>query len=351
MRKITLAFLLVGCLSTQISAQLDIHFSQFYAAPLTLNPAMTGVMNCQQRIGVNYRNQWASVLRDKAFQTVNAEFDGKATVGRYDYFGYGLDLFTDQAGSLNFRNSDINGSFSYAKRMGGYRDRASYLVAGARVGLANHAVNIQDAHWGSQNDAGSFNPNLPSGEPSFGRDNFLFLDISAGVMWFSVFDANNNFFIGAAYDHLNRPNVSFTGGALAVTKPLDSKITIHAGGEFKTNDRISLLPGIVTFFQGKSMEVNGGTSVRFLMGSSKRSNEALQFGAWTRIANRFDSGVLVDAIILSTRFDYNDTSIGFSYDINMSQLKAASNGNGGFEFSLIYKFCGRESRDVYCPNF
>ena len=351
MRKIILAFVILSCLSTQISAQLDIHFSQFYAAPLTLNPAMTGVMNCQQRIGLNYRNQWASVLRDKAYQTVNAEFDGKATVGRYDYFGYGVDLFTDQAGSLNFRQSDVAASFSYAKRMSGYRSRASYLVAGARIGLDNHAVNVQDAHWGSQNNNGVFDGNINSGETSFGRDSYLFLDVSAGLMWFTVIDENTNYFFGAAYDHLNRPNVSFTGGTTAVSKPLDSKITLHAGGEFRTNDRISLLPGIVTFIQGKAMEINGGTSVRFLMGSSKRSTEALQFGGWVRLVNNNNSGIGTDAIILSTRFDYNNTSIGFSYDINTSQLKTASNGNGGFEFSLIYKFCGRESRDVYCPNF
>ena len=31
----------------------DIHFSQFYSSPLNLNPALTGVMNCNQRVVAN----------------------------------------------------------------------------------------------------------------------------------------------------------------------------------------------------------------------------------------------------------------------------------------------------------
>ena len=49
---------------------------------------------------------------------------------------------------------------------------------------------------------------------------------------------------------------------------------------------------------------------------------------------------------------YNDNwGIGFSYDVNVSTLKKASNSNGAFEFSLLYKICGPEYRGVYCPEF
>ncbi|MBL7794138.1 MAG: hypothetical protein JNK77_17545, partial [Saprospiraceae bacterium] len=44
-------------------------------------------------------------------------------------------------------------------------------------------------------------------------------------------------------------------------------------------------------------------------------------------------------------------TLGFSYDINVSPLRPASNSNGGFEFALQYKICGPERRGVYCPNF
>jgi type IX secretion system PorP/SprF family membrane protein len=346
MKKFQLLFLF--CFMSLMAMAQDIHFSQFYMAPVNLNPAMTGLMNCSQRISGNYRNQWASVLRDKAFQTYNVTYDTRIPVGRNDYIGIGGSIWGDKAGSLNFRTNQVTGAFSYSKKMGGYRNKSHYLVMGADVGLGQRGVNLQDARWGSQNNGGVYDPTLPSNETVFQRDNFVYADVSAGLLWFTVFDESNNFYIGGAYDHINRANQSFTNGKFV---PLPSKFTIHAGGEFEIKDRISLLPGALTFIQGPYMEINGGTSIRFLLGGSKRSTEALQFGGWARIGNKTGGGMLMDAIILSTRFDYQNFSLGFSYDLNTSALKAASRSNGGFEFAMLYKICGPEKRNVYCPNF
>jgi type IX secretion system PorP/SprF family membrane protein len=194
MKKISILILALT-LSMAANAQ-DIHFSQFYMAPLNLNPAMTGVMNCQQRISGNYRNQWASVLRDKAFQTYQVAYDSKIPVGRYDYIGVGGSLWGDKAGSLNFRTTQLSLDFSYAKKMGGYRKQASYLVMGAELGLAQRGLNTGAAQWGTQNNNGVFDPTIPSGENLFSRDNFMFADVTAGLMWFSVLNDNTNFFIG-----------------------------------------------------------------------------------------------------------------------------------------------------------
>jgi type IX secretion system PorP/SprF family membrane protein len=353
MRKFHLLILL-GFLSLTASAQ-DIHFSQFYAAPVELNPALTGVMNCNQRLSLNYRNQWASVLRSNAFQTYNASYDTRIPVGRYDYIGIGGSAWGDQAGSLNLHTYQLKGSFSFSKKMGGTRKKSHYLSAGVDVGLGSRGIDMGLAQWGNQNQNGVFNKDLPSLETIFTqsqRENFIYPDVSAGLLWFSVFDQNNNLYVGGAYDHINRPNVSFQDAGKPVI--LNSKFTLHAGGEFLMHDRMSLLPGIVTFLQGPYMQINGGTSLRFLMGSGRNSTESLQFGLWTRLGNRTElagGGILMDALILSTRFDYQNFSIGFSYDLNMSSLNTASKGNGGFEFSMLYKICGPERRSVYCPNF
>ena len=50
----------------------DPQFTQFYAAPVYLNPAFTGLTD-NHRIAVNYRNQWPSV--SKSFQTYLASYD------------------------------------------------------------------------------------------------------------------------------------------------------------------------------------------------------------------------------------------------------------------------------------
>ncbi len=349
MRKLKLLFIISFAVLTvgSVKAQ-DIHFSQFYLSPLNLNPAMTGVMNCNIRLVANYRNQWASVLKSNAYNTYSVSYDQRIPVGRYDYFGIGGTFWGDRAGELDFATLQGRLSLSYSKKMGGYRSKAHYLVLGADAGVSQRSIDFLNARYGSQhNGEGQFDPTLPSRE-DFGRDNFLFADVSAGILWFSVFDEDNSLYFGGSYSHLNRANQSFD---LEEFEPLFSKFTIHAGGEFMVADRIGLVPGIVMLRQGPSFELNGGTSFKFLLGGSRRSNQAFQVGAWMRLSNHFENTFTGDAVILSTRFDYEQFSIGFSYDVNVSSLKTASNSNGAFEFALVYKICGPEQRNVYCPNF
>lgn len=325
----------------------DIHFSQFYMSPLNLNPAMTGVMNCNHRVVANYRNQWSSILKQNAYNTYSLAYDQKLPVGRYDYFGIGGTLWGDKAGTSEFATLQGRLSGSYAKKMGGYRRKAHYLVFGADLGVSQRSINSANLQWPSQNNGnGQYDPTMGTAE-TIADPNFMFVDLSAGVLWFSVFDEDNNFYFGGAFSHLNRANVSFGNANI----PLYSKFTFHAGGEFMVAPKVGLVPGLVTFIQGPSFQVNGGTSFKFLLGNSRRYHQAFQLGAWARVSNKLEQGKLMDALIVSTRFDYEQFTIGFSYDINTSSLARATNGNGAFEFSLVYKICGPERRGVYCPNF
>ena len=60
MRKLLFVFLAaLGLFLEEVKAQ-DPQFSQFYAAPLYINPAFTGASE-YTRIGANYRNQWPGI--------------------------------------------------------------------------------------------------------------------------------------------------------------------------------------------------------------------------------------------------------------------------------------------------
>lgn len=325
----------------------DIHFSQFYMSPTNLNPALTGVMNCNGRATMNYRSQWQSVLKTNAFNTISASYDGRKAVGRSDFFGYGLTLWGDEAGESSFSTTQAKTSFSYSKRMGGYRDRAHYLVAGAELGLAQRSVNFLNLRFGSQFDGEAFDVNRASNE-NFVRNSFTFADVGAGLLWFTVLDENTNFFVGASFNHLNAPNQSFGNDA---NVQLDSKFAVHGGGEFMFNRNVGLVPGFVAFFQGPSTQINAGTSVKFIVGKQTFAYQAFLVGVWARVSKDFNSGMAADALIFSSRFDYNNFTFGFSYDANISSLRPASNANGGFEIALSYKICNGFKRDVYCPRF
>jgi len=114
---------------------------------------------------------------------------------------------------------------------------------------------------------------------------------------------------------------------------------------------MTLLPFAIYMSQGPHRQLNAGASVRFAMGPSRLTRQSWQLGTYYRVGNKVEGGLHSDAVILSSRFNYDQFSIGLSYDLNISDLSAAGSANGAFEFSLKYEICGPESRGVYCPRF
>ena len=330
----------------------DIHFSQFYMSPLNLNPALTGVSNCTGRFVTNFRNQWSPILKSGAYNTFSMSYDQKMTVGRYDYFGIGGTFWGDVAGTHKFGTMQGKVSFSYSKQMGGYRHRAHYLVIGAEGGLARRGLSTEKFLFPDEYDNMFETITNPS---------FFFGDISAGILWWSILDENTNFFFGGAFHHLNQANQSFKRALVdadgVVIRSIDNpqglytRITIHGGGQFELQPRISLLPYFTTFLQGPHVQVNLGTSLRFALGGSRLAQQGFQVGAWYRLGTQYESKLHSDAIILSTKFDYQNLGFGLSYDINISSLRNASRINNSLELSVIYNICGPEHRGIYCPRF
>ena len=53
---------LISIITSVFSAKAqDIHFSQFHAAPVLLNPALTGAFGGEARFIANYRSQWQEI--------------------------------------------------------------------------------------------------------------------------------------------------------------------------------------------------------------------------------------------------------------------------------------------------
>jgi hypothetical protein len=72
----------------------------------------------------------------------------------------------------------------------------------------------------------------------------------------------------------------------------------------------------------------------------------LYLGVWARYSN------LTDAIIPYLGLDVGSFTIGLSYDVNVSTLKTASEGQGGFEISIIYiKKPSDGRKTIPCPKF
>src|SRR3954462_9045920 len=100
----SLFFLMVCVLMGMHCLAQDPHFSQFFASPLTLNPALTGKFDGNVRVAGNYRDQWPAIA--KAFITSTISLDMQIMQSRLsegDTWGIGVMAMTDRTanGILN----------------------------------------------------------------------------------------------------------------------------------------------------------------------------------------------------------------------------------------------------------
>lgn len=327
----------------------DPRFSQFYATPLQLNPAMTGVYEGQFRFTANYRELYNSILGSQAFRTIAAGFDIRQQVNRGNYAGFGLNVMRDAAGVSNFTRQTAGLSASFMKQMGGGRHSVNdkYLIAGAQIGLGQQSLNWNKLWFSNQYDidGGGVNGGAPTGENFVNDNSKMYLDFNAGVMWYALFDDNRSIYLGGAFHHLNTPNVSF----LEQTSEVPRRWVVHGGGEIPFTKEMSILPAVALMNQNKSMSATAGANLRF---TNREWRElALRAGAWAHVVNQLESGFALDAVTATAILELERWNLGFSYDITTSKLTVANNARGAFEVSLIYTHPSKTRVRVNCPNF
>jgi len=321
-------------------------------SPLTLNPALTGVSNHSQRLILNYRNQWAPALGANAYNTSSISYDVRKPIAERDYFGIGGTLWGDVAGESNFGTFQGKISASFSKYLSGGYKKSSYLVVGADLGYTQNRISTENLRWPQQHDGiGGWDAVAPSGEgPAISAGDIPpihYMDVTLGLLYFSVLDEFNNFYAGVSFSHINQPNVSF----LNQNVNLYFKTTIHAGAELEMSKVYSILPGAIVLIQGPHREYNAGANLRFRMKDSAAGRKHVQFGLWYRTGNKVEGGLHSDAIIASARIDNGNYGLGLSYDATISKFRRAGTANGSIELSLNYYIKGKQDRRVYCPSF
>jgi type IX secretion system PorP/SprF family membrane protein len=340
MKRILLLFFLLG-LVTAINAQ-DIHFSQFYASPITLNPANTGKIGSKYRAAGNYRDQWASVAAP--FRTFSASFDLPFMYKQMkkNFFGAGLLVISDKSGTGELANQSIYLSLAYHQKLGNPRHPKHYLSAGLQAGVVQKSININKLIFASQYDPSSKSFSNYSLEKFGASSSISYADITAGAMWTSYLSDMFSCYGGVAFHHLTKPKEQFL--TFNTKEVLNNLTTIHAGAKIGINEIIYLNPSILLSSQTKSSEFTIGTSIGFLLNDDPKAPSAFYTGLYYRLA---------DAAIVLVGYEVHNNRVGISYDFNISNLRLGSNYKGGFELSLVHE--GNPSTSprkvIYCPRF
>ncbi len=318
----------------------DIHFSQFFEAPLLRNPSLAGIYKGDIRVQAVYRDQWNSVTNAYKTGSLNGEY--KMPIGKADdFFTLGLQLLYDRAGTIGWTSVHVLPAINYHKSLSADRNR--YLSLGFMGGLVQRSFDRSKMTTDTQYPTGGTGPD---GENNLASAKYSYLDGSVGMSYNSSINDNpdNNYFVGVAYHHFNRPNYSFYRDPAIELHP---KWVFSGGVRFVVGDYAYMTIQADHSRQGGFNETIGGAMYGLKIGGDpEHPAYTLHAGTYLRWN---------DALIPVIKLDYVPFSFALSYDVNISKLKPSSYGRGGFELSLSYiGFLDRNNSSVNavrCPRF
>lgn len=302
----------------------DVQYSQFYASPLYLNPALTGA-NEMTSIGVNYRNQWPGL--DQSFRSYSAYVD------HYLFnvnSGIGLIFNRSEQSMANLAVTEVGATYSYRARLG-FR---SFLRVGGQVSYVDRDAYFGDMIFGSQIDDQTGAIGDFSGE-NLGEDySYQFVDYSFGMLF-----NNEDMWFGVSAHHITQPNISFVDGQ---TSELPMKLSAHGGVKFdlsggsSTNymNQVSGKRELTLAFNYKNQEPYTQLDL-----GAQINLQPIVLGVWYRgipvtalEQPNHESIIALVGISLGSGLDF-----GYSHDFTMSSLGNANTG-GAHEVSLRYSF-------------
>lgn len=320
----------------------DPQFSQYYQAPLYLNPGFTGITQ-QQRAVFNHRIQWPSL--PQAFTTYAASYDIFVNELRS---GFGILFTTDKMGTAGWRTTTGGLLYSYKIKL----TENIVFSPGLYFGYGTNGLDRTKVRLGKDLDV-EYNEPGSSLDPAVDQlGNQSYFDFGSGFLLYT-----KAFWIGASFSHMNQPNIS----VLNSVSRLPMKTTVHGGAKLSLNGndprargaRASYItPSFIYRMQGQSFsQLDLGVNYHI---------DPVSVGLWYR-GKPFETTVInsvaQDALIVTLGLYFKQITVGYSYDFTISELQTAS--GGAHELSVVFEFASkprhRSDKKKYqlipCPTF
>ncbi|AYL98686.1 PorP/SprF family type IX secretion system membrane protein [Mucilaginibacter celer] len=312
-----------------VKAQVDPHFSQYYAYPLWLNPALTGAFDGDTRLSANFRDQWSNI--NNGYRTAGVSMDHKVN----DKAAIGFNVLDQKAGTAGYNYFTAYGSFGYGIPISG--DGNQRLHFGLQAGVINRSFDPGKLQSDNQYDPNTgFDPTIPNFE-NFGYSSATVFDAGAGIYYYNADPMNKaNLFGGVSVNHLTDVKDPFASGGINSKLPM--RFTAHGGIRIKASQLLDVIPNAVYIKQNKA--------------------EIKAFGIYSEFKFADDNGLVLggmlrlqDAAIANIGYHIRRMVIGASYDFNTSGLRSVTSGVGGFELSISYIFSRyADSPAPICPR-
>lgn len=303
----------------------DVHFSQYYFSPLSLNPANTGNFKGDWRFFGNYRSQWREI--SKAYNTYSIGGDNNFYPKNLNFSG-GLIFIADKSGG-NLVVNKIMPSFAFHHKLMGF-----HMSYGVQAGYIMKSIDFYSHSFPNQLNwnSGKFDNTLNNYETNVvQRSNYV--DVNTGI------NVSRNYGrwepeIGFAMFHMNKPKDSFLGynNQLQMRQAYNAALTYHLNGAW--NVKAYSLYGYTT----KVSDWVSGINAEYILSRGTFFTNSIFAGLMWRDGIKRNA----DAGIFTVGMNYSHYTIGFSYDVTFSGLKTAVDSKGAFEVALIYR--SRSSR-------
>ncbi len=338
------------CCHLSVQAQNDIQFSENYATPLLLNPGMTGVMNGDMRLAAVYRTQWASISPDSPFRTITMSGEKSFSgIGSNDRFAIGGVLYSDRGGALNYWTNSLDLAAAYNLSI----NPQLYFSLGISGGLSQRSFDLSRAQFGDMYDpdlgtaTGTTQDVLMNEKTATWSGNLA----GGGMVYFAPSHRTNLYFGGGIF-HLMRPDFALLENEVQTN--LFSKVSMQIGGSVPLGSIIDIVPSVYYIQQGPHLKLDAGSFIRFIFSSNNKYqlDKALNVGSWLRVGGFREDGIRLNTIVLAGKLDYDNFSVGASYDLTLGNLATYNSGRGGVEVAIVYTGLGRQKQnELPCPRF
>ncbi len=309
---------ITGYWFSPLNAQ-DVVFSQFYNAPIQLNPGLVGLSNSPY-VAINYRDQWIGWGRGQGnnggYKTYSASYD--------QFFeplnsGLGIQILSDDSGDGILTTNKLSGVYAYRLQI----NRKFQARVGLEASITQQRLDWDQLTFFDQIIVGSENL-LPSGEVRPDNLTNAYFDFSMGGVLY-----NDKFYIGLSLKHLNAPNNSVQSASQGIYAGLPSRLTIHGGWQIDldgyNNDGFGsfFAPSVLLVRQSDLSQLNAG---------GLYNKENFFVGAWLR----YDFSN-IDAAIFSAGWRTKWLKLSYSFDLTLSSA-GILNTAGSHEIGIIMNF-------------
>jgi type IX secretion system PorP/SprF family membrane protein len=339
-------------MSTGLSAWAqDIHFSQYYASPLTLNPALTGKFDGFARVDGIYRGQYygldqsSSIFRTPA---ISADFSLLKDLMKGNALGVGVSVVNDQQQSTGGKINTTEFALDLGYTINLDKKKSTQLSIGLEPSLTSKNVTGTYEYPQAFNSDLSYDVNSTYNE-QIANGKKMYFNFDYGLFFNQHPLDWLTYYIGFSMKNVARPQTA----VIATDNPegkLPFLYVLHGGFEFVVGTKWTLIPGFLYQSEAKANEANAGLTVgydvmdKFVNGIRKKAT--VYFGLWNRMGNDVGSPFQYRNLTPKIGMDYRNFRVDFAYDISMGNIATDAHTVPGayrpqaYELAISYIFAG-----------